>query len=82
LEISKDSDWSWSPHDIALEAEVQKYRGIAASELRYGRHGSFITAFLGAFLKADLLNVRILLPAMMTLTKKYHLEDKKNDATD
>ena len=55
--------------------EVEELRDIAVYELNHGAHGSFLTAFLVAFLKADSENIQILAPAMKTFVEKYGLKD-------
>lgn len=52
--------------------EIDYYRDVCLYELERSR-GSFLTAFLGAFLKADSANVRILLDPMKKLAEKYKL---------
>ncbi len=65
-----------SPAEKAFseEEEVERLKGVCRYE-RYQNHGSFLKAFLEAFVHADAANSRILLPAMQALEKKYSLQD-------
>ena len=60
--------------------EIETLKGIALSELNHGVHGSFLTSFLDAFLRADSENAQILAPAMRTLVQKYGLKNLDKEA--
>ena len=59
---------------FAEEEEIERLKGVCRYE-RYQNHGSFLKAFLDAFVHADAANSRILLPAMTALEVKYGLKD-------
>ena len=59
------------------DESVENARGICRYELDRN-HGSFVTAFLEAFLRADMDNSRILLPVFLQLKEKYRLGETES----